>query len=175
MVTVKSSGSLDDALNKLAAKLSKGATLRAGFLEDKRYPDGTSVAMVAATNNFGSGSTPPRPFFTNAVAQNSPQWGEQIAKALERTDNDAEKALALMGEVISDQIRQSIIETGAPPNSMVTNLLKQRFPLGAASGMTGEDVWKAHADVAAGVTSPAGKVLIWSGLMLDSVDYEVTE
>ena len=41
-----------------------------------KYPDGTSVALVAAFNEYGSPSRgqPPRPFFRNMIARNEASW-----------------------------------------------------------------------------------------------------
>ena len=163
---------IEAALKDIAAKLRDGGKVRVGFLENARYPDGKSVAQVAAINNFGApgAGIPPRPFFSNLVAEKSPGWGEKLVKLLRHTNYDTKAALALMGEGIAGQLRQAIVDMNEPPNSMVTNLLKQRFPMG---GQTFEDVLQAWADVAAGATAPAGKPLVHSGHMLQSVDYEV--
>lgn len=161
-------------LAEIAAKLARGGKLRAGFFEDATYPGGTSVAMVAALNNFGSGRTPPRPFFTNAIREHSGEWANTLATLMEKTGNDVEQSLATLGEIIVGNIKDSIAQTNSPPNAPVTNLLKQRFPLGKQSGMTPGDVWQAFADVAAGESAPAGKPLDWTGTMLNSVSYEVS-
>lgn len=44
---------LQKYLEALSKNLSKGTALKVGFLENATYPDGTSVAMVAAVNEFG--------------------------------------------------------------------------------------------------------------------------
>lgn len=44
---------LEEYLKGLAAKVGQGGTLQVGFFEDATYPDGTPVALVAATNEFG--------------------------------------------------------------------------------------------------------------------------
>lgn len=41
-------------LKEIAEKAGDGGTLRTGFLENATYPDGTSVARVAATHEFGA-------------------------------------------------------------------------------------------------------------------------
>lgn len=163
---------LEAYLSNLARKLGKGGTVRVGFLENATYPDGTSVAMVAAINNYGAPAAgiPPRPFFTNMVNREAGGWGVDMAKALKATGDDVPKALALMGERIAGKLREAIVDTNDPPNSPVTNLLKQRFPQG---GQTFDDVLQARADVAAGAQAPAGKPLVQSGVMLAAVDYEV--
>lgn len=43
------------AINKVAAKYSTASpTLKVGFLENAKYPDGTSVAMIAMIQEFGA-------------------------------------------------------------------------------------------------------------------------
>ena len=44
---------LDAYLKTLAERIGTGKGVEVGFLEDATYPDGTSVAMVAAVNEFG--------------------------------------------------------------------------------------------------------------------------
>lgn len=160
------------AIKALVDKLGKASEVRVGFLENATYPDGTPVAMVAALNNFGAPGVgiPPRPFFSNMIADKSPGWGKQFAAVLAAADNDADKALELMGEGMAGQLREAIIAGAGPANSPVTDLLKQRFPMG---GQTFADVQQARRDVAAGETAPAGKPLVWTGNLLASVDKEV--
>lgn len=163
---------LEAKLAELSKKVSNASTVEVGFLEDATYPDGTPVALVAAANNFGAPSRgiPPRPFFTNMIKQHGGEWGDQVGELLARTGFDAQASLDLMGEHIEGQLRDSIIATSEPANSPVTNLLKQRFPMG---GQTFADVLQARSDVANGATAPAGKPLVHSGFMLGSVSREV--
>lgn len=173
MAVVSGGDKLERALAAIAKRLgNKPTTVSVGFLAGATEASGMSVAAIAAINNYGAPSRgiPPRPFFTNMVATKSGEWPDGLERALKATDNDAPAALALMGEGIAGQLREAIIATSAPPNSPVTNLLKQRFPMG---GQTFDDVLKARRDVAAGATAPAGKPLVQSGVMLGSVDYEV--
>lgn len=173
MVTISGGDKLAGALKDLSAKVAQRRTLRVGFLEDATYPDGTSVAQVAAMNNFGTSRAPPRPFFSNMVATEGPSWGEKLARILDANDFDSEKALELMGEGISGQLRDAIVSFNGAPLSPVTLLLRARFPMG---GYEPDDVWKAFRDAAAGVTEQgSSKQLVWTGHMLNSVDYEVGE
>ena len=172
MATLSGGAKLDAYLKATAEKVTNAATLSVGFLEGATYSDGTPVAMIAAIQNFGAPSRgiPPRPFFSNMIAKDSSAWPDQLAALLKMNDMDARKSLTMMGEGMVGQLRQSIVDTNDPPNSPVTNLLKQRFPMG---GQTFADVLKARADVKAGVTAPAGKPLVQSGHLLNSIDSEV--
>lgn len=121
--------------------------LKVGFLRGATYPDGVSVPMVAAVNEFGNpaNNQPPRPFFRSAIAENESKWQESIGKFAEQ-EMDSNDALSLLGEVIADDIRGSIRQLVTPPLSPVT-VAKKGF----------------------------NKPLIDTSHMLNSVDYEVSE
>lgn len=177
MTTITMSGGdkLERRLEALAAKIGKPFKLRVGFLEGATYPDGTPVATVAAINNFGApgAGIPARPFFTKWIDEKSGNWGEAFANRLKANDWDLQKSLEQMGSGMAGQLRQAIVDMNSPANSPATNLLKQRFPMG---GYSPDDVWQAFADVAGGEDeAPAGKPLVWTGVMLNSVDYEITD
>lgn len=174
MADVSGGEGFDEAMARIGDKV-KSALVRVGFLEDATYPDGTKVATVAAISNYGAPAAgiPPRPFFTNMVRDQSPTWAERFERVLQSTGFDAELALERMGEGIAGQLREAIVALNDPANSPVTDLLKQRFPTG--EGVTFADVQQARADVAAGVTAPKGKPLVWSGHLLGSVDSEVED
>ena len=109
-----------------------------------------------------------------AITAKSPAWGGNLAAILKATNNDGTRAINLLGLHIAGQLQTAIRDTQAPPNSPVTNLLKQRFPTG--DGLEFSDVLQAWKDVAAGETGAApGKPLVWSGKMLESVRSEVTD
>lgn len=110
MATLRGGKRLEAKLAEMAQKVSNPGTLRAGFLPGATYPSGTSVAMVAAIQNFGAPSRgiPPRPFFGNVVAAGRKVWGKQLEKILIANDWDATKSLDQMGELIEGEIRNSI-------------------------------------------------------------------
>ena len=99
-------------MRELAAKVSRPATLRVGFLERSTYPTGQSVAMIAAINEFGAPSRgqPPRPFFRNMIAKYKGEWPKAIGDLLKANDWDAERALDIAGAAIAGQLRQSITD-----------------------------------------------------------------
>lgn len=177
-ISLSGGAKLEQRLAEIANRVARGGTLRVGFLEGATYSDGTPVATIAAIQNFGAPEKgiPPRPFFTKFIEDNASGWGAQLAHLLEVNDWDVEKALNLMGMGMQGQLIDSIDQTNEPPNSPVTNLLKQRFPMGKDSGMSFDDVLKAWDDVAGGQTdAPAGEPLVWTGHMRNSTGYEVVE
>ena len=162
---------LDGVGSELSSK-----QLKVGFLRGATYPDGTSVPMVAAANEFGNpaSGSPPRPFFRNAIAENSKKWEENAETLLRSTNGNTELVLNLMGEVIKDDVMRSIGTLVAPALSPVTVLLRSRFPM--RDGMTFDDVLKARSDVKNGIAgNGSNKPLIWTGHMQSSVDYEVSD
>lgn len=177
MAELKGGAKLEAALNELARKVEKAGTLRVGFLEGATYPDGTSVAMVAALQNFGAPARgiPPRPFFTNMVKDKSPRWPEQLAGLLEANDWDVDVALNQMGAGIAGQLRQAIVETNSPPLSAITLMLRKMKYDDPDLVVTGATVGEAARRVAAGESyaDAPTKPLVDSSHMLQSVDYEV--
>lgn len=51
-----------------------GETLQVGWFESAKYDADTPVAAIAAMQEFGTKSAPPRPFFRPAVAENESKW-----------------------------------------------------------------------------------------------------
>lgn len=146
MATIRGGEKLEVRLREIADKVSRPATLRVGFLERAKYPDGTPVAMVAAIQDFGAprAGIPPRPFFRNMIAAKQGKWPKAIAGLLKANGYDAERALDIAGAAIAGQLRDSIISTNEPPLKPATI---------RAKGFA--------------------KSLVDTGQMLNSVDHEV--
>lgn len=163
---------LQKRLAEITVRAKKAAALNVGFLSSAKYPDGTFVATIAAYQEFGAPAAgiPPRPFFRPMIEAKKDKWPAALGAALKAADYDSEKALGQAGAGIQGQLQKSITDTNSPPDSPVTDLLKQRFPMG---GQTFDDVMQAREDVAKGVTAPASKPLVHTGVMLRSVNFEV--
>lgn len=110
MPTFKGGEKLEAFLRDMSERVTNPATLRVGFLENSKYPDGTPTAMVAAIQDFGAPKVniPPRPFFRNVVINGSLKWGAELANILKAVGYDATRALGLMGEMIKGEIKDSI-------------------------------------------------------------------
>lgn len=106
---------LEQTLRTMAVNLSRGGLVRVGFLENAKYPDGKSVAMIAAIQDFGSGNIPSRPFFRNMIAAKQGEWPAGIALQLRETNYDVKQTLDRVGAAVAGQLRQSIIDTNEPP------------------------------------------------------------
>ncbi len=145
--TLSGSDGVMKALEEIARKMG-GGEVSVGFMAGATYPDGTPVAAVAFWNEYGvpSRNQPPRPFFRQMIAKESPTWAPKMAKLAKATNYDGPKVLAMMGEDIKGALQQSI-------NDFTTPALKESTV--EAKGFA--------------------KPLIDTSHMLNSVAYEVKE
>lgn len=168
---------LQVVLAGMAKKIAKAKTVQVGFLSGATYPNGTSVPMVAAIQEFGAPKAriPPRPYFRTMIAAKSPGWSQTVADLLKANDYDAEKTLKLTGEGIKGQLQQSIIDTNSPALSPVTLMLRKMKSQNPGMVVTRKTVGEAARRVAAGESSAgvSTKPLVESGDLLNAVDYEV--
>lgn len=177
-VTFKGGDTLMARLKEIVDKAAKGGTLRVGFLENSTRSDGTSLPMVAAVQEFGSPERgiPPRPFFRTMVQEKQKNWGKSLGALAVNNDYDIDKSLGQMGEGMKGQLQESIRNVDGPALSPVTLLLRERFG-NHPEGIAFADVQQARHDVAAGVrptlSGTGAKPLVWTGDMLNGVDYEV--
>jgi len=113
---------LEAYLAELALKVKDTAILEVGFMEGATYPDGTSVPLVAALNEYGvpSHNQPPRPYFRTMIDKESPHWGSDLGKLLKQFDYSGKVALTLMGHEIKAELQESINQLVSPPLSPVT-------------------------------------------------------
>ena len=173
---LKGGKKLAEALGAIAKALGEKKTLRVGFLAGAKYPDGTPVAMVAAIQEFGAPAAriPPRPYFRTMIADKRREWPKGLAVQLKEAGYDADLALRRTGEAIKGQLQQSIADVTSPALSPVTLMLRKWYP-SDHSPITGRIVGAAARAVADGESSAGAstKPLVWTGHLLNSVDYEV--
>lgn len=153
--------------------------MRVGWFPDDLYPDGTPVAFVAATQEYGAprASIPPRPFFRTMIAEKQDTWANQIIARLKHNDWDAQKTLEDLAEfVIKPQLQQSIIAVDSPPLSPITLMLRYMKKEDQSLIVTGATVGEAARRVAAGEvpTGISTKPLEDTKQMLMTVRSEVT-
>ena len=137
---------LDATLKQIAAKASSAKVVNVGFLEGATYPDGTSVPMVAAINEYGAPAKniPPRPFFRQMIAAESGHWPSDTGAVLKAADYNAAAALGMLGEAVKGELQRAIRNFSGAPLAPSTI---------AAKGFD--------------------KQLIDTSVMINSVDYEV--
>jgi len=115
MASVTGGDKIRDVFKRLADNLASAKSVQVGFLEDATYPDGMSVATVAALNEYGHAHTPPRPFFRNMIRAKSGRWPQGLRQALADNDYEASVALDLLGATVAGQLQESITELRSPP------------------------------------------------------------
>jgi hypothetical protein len=122
MATMKGGNAFKDWASKIAGFTNGVQTLRVGFKEDAAYPDGTSVPLVAAFNEYGvpARHQPPRPFFRRMIKAKQGEWPKAMADLLKANNYNVKLVLGLTGVVIEGQLRQSIIDLVDPPLSPYT-------------------------------------------------------
>ena len=178
-ITQDNSGS--EALEKLAGQIKK-SKIEVGFFESAKYPDGTSVAYVAAIQEFGNpkGSVPSRPFFRNAIAEHD-GWKDLANKAMTAVVEgriELNQALNQMGLKMAADVKDSITDGSYEALSNITLLLRQlRKSGGTVTGKTVGNAARAAAFLPSeGVAESLGvasKPLIDTAQMLQSVTYAV--
>lgn len=144
MVELSGGSKLEAALAEIAKKVTTASAVDVGFLADATYPDGKSVAMVAALNEFGHENVPPRPFFREMIQSKSPEWPDAVGDLLVSNNYDGHRTLEQTGAAIKGQLQETITEYVGP--GLAESTIERK----------GHD-----------------KELIDSGVMLRSVDYRV--
>lgn len=128
-----------DVADKLKLALGiDGHKTSVGWFKSARYEDGTPVAAVAASNEFGGFNKPPRPFMRPTSAKESKNWGNLVgsgARAIIKgnaTPNDVMTGLGLKAE---GDIRKTIATLKTPPLAQSTiNARKSKLANGEKVG-----------------------------------------
>ncbi|WP_347220351.1 hypothetical protein [Chryseobacterium sp.] len=120
-MSVKVSGSLDQALNRLVSL--KQQHVKVGVMDGSKYEDGTSVATVAFKNEYGYKNIPPRPFFRTTIKEQKENWSVITIKAI-KAGYSIDKTLALVGMQMQQDVQYSIMTWSVPPNAPYTVAIK---------------------------------------------------
>lgn len=159
---------LRDVLHHLYAS---NKAVKVGILENATNADtGASIAEYAYWNEFGTKNIPPRPFFRNAISDNSDTWAKSISSQLKTmgiTDkNIVEKVLKKTGQLMRSDIQQSISKGGFKPLKPETIARKEgRLKELKALKKAGQTIKKSQ------YTIP----LKDTGDMFNAISYEVTD
>src|SRR3954468_10164154 len=97
----------------LAARLKElsGVETKVGWFSSAKYEDGTPVALAAASNEFGHGPVPPRPFFRTTVAEQKNAWAgyaAQGARAVLKGTHTAHDVMDGLGERAQEDVKETI-------------------------------------------------------------------
>lgn len=101
----------------------KGLSLKIGVQSDEDpYPNGETVAKIAAWNHFGTKDIPARPYLTKAIDENTRSLENFSTKVFKKIMDgmDLEKGLGLLGEEVVSVIRRMITTLAEPPNAPST-------------------------------------------------------
>lgn len=107
-------------LSKFLDKYRKteAVTLKVGIMGGKTYPDGTPVAGVGYANEYGTPTIPARPFFRSTIEKNASVLPEMVASLIEK--HGPEAALRMVGEHMTDELKESVMTWSDPPNAQST-------------------------------------------------------
>ena len=92
------------------------------------------------------------------IANKQAEWPAAVGGLLKANNYDALRTLQLTGEAIAGQLRTSIVETNEPP--LAPSTLRKRGVAGMVYNPKDMSTFGA-------------KPLVWTGHMLNSVDYQV--
>ena len=96
--------------------------VQVGFQEGQQYEDGTSLAEVAAYNEFGSSDTPERPFMKQSFENHEKELQaacDMVNQTL-ASGGTAEQALDKLGVAVKGLVQEEIVEGGFAPNAEST-------------------------------------------------------
>ncbi|MPV99821.1 hypothetical protein [Bombella apis] len=126
---MKGGANLAKYLTELKQNATSARRVDVGFFRDATYPDGTSVATVAAVQEFGNDRVPARSFMRTTVAERSRQWPGAAAAVLRATGCNARQAMETMGQVAAQEMQSKISEITEPP--LAASTVKQREKKGS--------------------------------------------
>lgn len=120
---------LSESLKKAISEVNKSA-LRIGWGENQQYPDGTYVATVAASNEFGNPAkkVPPRPFLRPAISHQGDNWKKQMAGGMKMVFTDklsVTQVFGAVGSLVVADIQKSITSVTSP--ALAKSTLKARL------------------------------------------------
>lgn len=110
-----------------ARKRAMAGSIEVGWDSRERYTDGTSVAMVALIQEFGTVRVtkagrqwiPPRPFMRRCVERNKTKWARAFTRSIEEGNTQMDAAKSVKALMVSD-LRAAIIAFSDPPNAPST-------------------------------------------------------
>jgi hypothetical protein len=102
------------------AQLFEGSVAKVGIPAGKTYPDGTSIAYIAAIQEFGAPEVniPPRPFMRLTRAAKAREWAKDMAEgaqAVVQRRISLDGMLDAIGQVAAADIVETIANRVAPP------------------------------------------------------------
>lgn len=169
-------GALESRLKEIADRLADfdGLEAKIGWFPSASYEDGTPVAQVALTNEYGAPAAgiPARPFFRPTIDEKRAEWSQSVAKgakAVVAGRMSATQVLDAVGQKAAGDVRLAISQVRSPALSPVTLMLRKWRKEGRK--ITGKTVGEAAAAVAAGESNGgvSDQPLNDTGLMISTL------
>lgn len=112
-----------EALGRLKAEV--------GWQDTAKYPDGTPVALVAQTHEFGSPSRriPPRPMVRPTILAEKRTWSDTMGQGVKAVAQGTRSPLQVMqaiGELAAGDVRLTITQINSPALTERTKAARKR-------------------------------------------------
>jgi len=111
-------------LKALVKRVKTPGTVDVGIIDAGKYLDGDiTVAGIGFAHEFGTATLPERSFMRSTTKENKAKIISLQKKLLKQISNgtiEIDKALGLVGELVSDLIRRKIVNIKSPPNTPET-------------------------------------------------------
>lgn len=143
-----------------ALKGINGVSGKVGWFAESRYPTGVPVALVAATQELGTGKIPPRPFMRPTISGQQNNWKDWFAKGYRSVLRGSITPQNVMEQVAgraAGDVRKTISDLVDPPLKPATIAARAR-----ARGV--------KADKA---TATFAKPLVFTGRLLNTLTHQV--
>jgi hypothetical protein len=191
MTQVKGGGKLAQRFREISNRLSSAKAVKIGFLENSTYPDGTSLPMIAAVNEFGGTVKVPehqvdiyRKISANGDFLRKGRFVKQKQSNFQTTHDVKAHAINIPAR---PYFRPMIAEHKGEWGPQLADLLKANdYNAKKALGQMGQVIAGQLRDSILSVSSPAlapstvrkkgnSKLLVDSGHMLNSIQAEVED
>lgn len=113
-----------EELQRAIKELGK-SNAKVGWFESAKYPDGTSVAYIAAIQEFGNlaKKIPPRLSMRMTIKEKTPEWKakmELLAKRVLKGQATGKEIMEIMGQKAAGDFRKKITTVTEPPLKQAT-------------------------------------------------------
>lgn len=109
---------LDQWVEGIKRQFSGAQGVKAGWFEEKKYPNGFEIALNALVQEFGSASRhiPARPFISRTVKEHKEEWAETFQNLIERGLTQ-DQALKQIGQLMRRHLIEMIRSGDFAPNA----------------------------------------------------------
>jgi hypothetical protein len=109
-------------------KIDSKGNFAAGYIDEEGNRIGASQFVKASRSNYDTihhvdeyaVTIPARPFFRGMIQDHKGEWGTDLGKIIKAADYDSSVALGRMGQLVKEQLQESIREFSDPANAPST-------------------------------------------------------